>query len=248
MRTKHFHGVSPGNQHLYLLKSRYGKVTILKGFRAGGAQLDIEEAGIKECICVDLGIEDSELRMRTSDKRLIAERKKSNPSYIEPEPSERLRIKSVRKEILSALHSFPDDYANAWMTGIEGGNVLRNYDEKWGFAVLAELKRIVPKDGFIFTDGGFIDDMLQEAVPDFSHLWSLMRKERSIKSEKQSEALAKQIEKYRCQEGDPYNLDSKMNFVVDAPKVGFRVYFNREDNWMSPIIIINTAKTKPEQR
>src|SRR5512138_1784885 len=26
LRIKHFHGVSSGNQHLYLLKSRYGKV------------------------------------------------------------------------------------------------------------------------------------------------------------------------------------------------------------------------------
>ena len=26
LRTKHFHGVSSGNQHPYLLKSRYGKV------------------------------------------------------------------------------------------------------------------------------------------------------------------------------------------------------------------------------
>jgi hypothetical protein len=27
LRTKHFHGVSSGNQHPYLLKSRYGKVS-----------------------------------------------------------------------------------------------------------------------------------------------------------------------------------------------------------------------------
>src|SRR4029450_5474907 len=30
LRTKHFHGVSSGNQHPYLLKSRYGKVRILE--------------------------------------------------------------------------------------------------------------------------------------------------------------------------------------------------------------------------
>ena len=29
LRTKHFHGVSSGNQHPYLLKSRYGKVSLL---------------------------------------------------------------------------------------------------------------------------------------------------------------------------------------------------------------------------
>ena len=28
LRIKHFHGVSSGNQHPYLLKSRYGKVSI----------------------------------------------------------------------------------------------------------------------------------------------------------------------------------------------------------------------------
>src|SRR5215216_4007472 len=28
LRTKHFHGISSGNQHPYLLKSRYGKVSI----------------------------------------------------------------------------------------------------------------------------------------------------------------------------------------------------------------------------
>ena len=29
LRTKHFHGISSGNQHPYLLKSRYGKVSHL---------------------------------------------------------------------------------------------------------------------------------------------------------------------------------------------------------------------------
>src|SRR4030095_15262115 len=29
LRTKHFHGISSGNQHLYLLKSRYGKASYL---------------------------------------------------------------------------------------------------------------------------------------------------------------------------------------------------------------------------
>ena len=29
LRTKHFHEVSSRNQHLYLLKSRYGKVSLL---------------------------------------------------------------------------------------------------------------------------------------------------------------------------------------------------------------------------
>src|SRR4051794_4280082 len=29
LRTKYFHGVSSGNQHLYLLKSRYGKVRVV---------------------------------------------------------------------------------------------------------------------------------------------------------------------------------------------------------------------------
>src|SRR5215211_5307974 len=32
LRTKYFHGVSSGNQHPYLLKSRYGKVSLLVFF------------------------------------------------------------------------------------------------------------------------------------------------------------------------------------------------------------------------
>src|SRR5262245_4287616 len=31
LRAKYFHGVSAGNQHPYLLKSRYGKVTFCQG-------------------------------------------------------------------------------------------------------------------------------------------------------------------------------------------------------------------------
>lgn len=230
-------------------------------FKDYNEQLDLEEVGIKEYIGVDLGVKNTEFKTRKSDEGWVSFRKKFNPLYQEPETDQRLRLKLIRKEILDALHSFPDSYANVWMTGIEGGNVLQNYS-RWGFAVLAELKRIVPEKGFIFTDGGFVDDMLNKCIPNFQELRNVLYKLKYIESnrfalkypgiigkkglsdeeiDQSINELKKQIEPYKCKKDDPFQLGI---YVVDAPQIGFRIYFSDVSSWDNPIVIINVSKIK----
>lgn len=120
------------------------------------AQLCLEGIGIKEYIAVDLNIEDLEPQeIKPSKDEVQSYKKIWGKDYVEPPTGKRLRIKAIKQELLTALHSFPEDYGSVYMTGIESGNIVRNY-EKWAFAVLAELKRVVPENGFIVTDHGFL--------------------------------------------------------------------------------------------
>ena len=206
------------------------------------AQLDAESIGIKEYIAVDLDINDSELKER--DAHDTAWHKKRVENYVEPPSGERLRIKTIKQELLTALHSFPDDYGNAWMTGIEAGNIIRNY-ERWGFAVLAELKRVVPENGFIVTDRGFIDTVLARCIPEFEKVSGTVRRisgwmNRPSKDEEQK--IKKSLEEYEVKEGDPFYHEIK--YIVNAPEIGFKVYFDEVEAWQSKMILVNSRKSR----
>ena len=216
------------------------------------APTELEHAGIKEYVCVDLGIKNRDFFIREPASEYELERiKEYDPEYKEPEINDRLKIKCIHGEILDVLHTLPDDYANAWMTGLESGNVIKNYD-KWGYAVLAELKRIVPTNGFIFTDNAVMDIFLKEAVPEFSKLLELLRKLKKVRDKyadsseeveirkRKIKELEDEITPYKCKEKDPFNLG---RYVVDAQQIGFRIYCDSMENLLySFIIIVNTNK------
>ena len=61
LRTKYFHGVSPGNQHPYLLKSRYGKVSkegdwILDPFCGCGTTVAVAERLKRRWVGIDISM------------------------------------------------------------------------------------------------------------------------------------------------------------------------------------------------
>lgn len=219
-------------------------------------QLNLEQAGIREYIAVDLGIEDAGFKTRKpASEWMIKCMKKENSAYQEPEPNQRLKLKSLHKEILEALHSFPDGYGNTWMTGIERGNVIENYDE-WSFAVLAELKRVVPENGFIYTDSGFVHETLIKCVTELKELFKVLLSIKHLEEERiwgnisgLSEAekeqeikrLEEQVRKYECPKDDPYAFLEK-KYVIDASQVGFRIYLDKFWPWSETMIIINTKQ------
>ncbi|MBP9822132.1 MAG: hypothetical protein KBC81_01650 [Candidatus Pacebacteria bacterium] len=211
-------------------------------FSNDGFQKHLEESGVEEYIGVDLGIKDSDFWIRES-----------------AEPGKHLRLKAMHAEILAALHSFPVDYANIWMTGIQDRNVI-NYNDPWGFALLAELKRVVPENGFIYTDGGFMNQVLEKCSLEFAELYKtlsdlsaysdhghiigrhdLTKDEASLVADE----MRANIEKYRCAKDDPYQLGRRLgSYVVDAKELGIRIYLGRVEDWESPIVIVNTGKKR----
>lgn len=226
-------------------------------FRKDTNQLAIEDAGVREYVGVDLGVRDTNFRARESDDNLLSYKNEVDPSWKEREPNQRIQLKSMHSEILAALHSFPDNYANVWMTGIESGNVISYHDE-WGFALFAELKRVIPENGFIFTDGGFVDQVLEKCSLEFKEVRDALMKLYFLQVRRQWQPkltdeevasipkLREQVEKYKSKEDDPFNLGKRLGkYVIDAPQIGFRIYFGEPDigSWAEPIVIINTSKT-----
>jgi hypothetical protein len=231
-------------------------------FRRSDNQLKLEEAGVREYIGVDLGIKSSEFHPRDSNAFDVVEKRKSDPAYQEPAPENRVQLKSIHGEIVTTLHSFPDNYGNVWMTGLEDGNVIPYYDE-WGFALFAELKRVVPENGFIFTDGGFADQVLEKCAPEFKKVRHILHRIHCLIEYKYdpdfrdkkftdeeirqsiSELLTK-IKPYECKKDDPLYLGKTMSkYMIDVPNIGFRIHFSRfRNNWYEPIVLINTRKTR----
>jgi len=226
-------------------------------------QILLERAGIKEYIAVDYDLSDRYVDLVTSPKMEDYEQYIKNRQSADPlkkteisEPEQRIKSKGLRMEILQALHSFPENYGNVWMTGLDSMVFSLNGD--WKFAVVAELKRVVPENGFIFTDGGFIDDVLAESIPSFKKAMEILMSGDRYGSKVTQEEVDKQLLKYVCRPDDLYNWDKETvvpsdsngppprtklgKYVIDAPEVGLRIYFDKID-LMYPMIIINTSKS-----
>lgn len=187
----------------------------------GASEKDIDllkKAGIKEYVGIDLGLEkDVDWFDHPKDNKL-------------GEGTEKLRCKYIRAEFLRAIHSLPDNYANAWMTGVESYEVIQNYSE-WGLALLSELKRVVPKNGFLYTDEGFIKFVLAK-LPEYAAFdSSLKQQDKSLR------------EKWLAQNNDPL-IPAGFAYVVDMPTVGFRVYRAKEvsSSMGADILLVNTDK------
>lgn len=208
-------------------------------------QLALESIGIKEYIAVDLNIKDLELQeIKPHEDDVEYYKKRWGGNYVEPPTGERLRIKAMKQELLTALHSFPEDYGNVWMTGLEGGLIVRNY-EKWAFAVLAELKRVVPENGFIVTDHGVLGIVLNKCIPEFQEVIGTVRQisgnfNRPSKDEEQK--IKESLKENEVKKDDPFH--GVAEYVIDAPEIGFKVYLNEMSSWRSTIILVNTKKIK----
>jgi len=206
-----------------------------------GDQIDLERLGIKEYIAVDYDLNEEYISERSpSDKNyedhINCIREWQDPSYKLniPNPTDRIKSKGMRMEILKALHSFPENYGSAVITSLDPSTFY--YEDDWMYAVVAELKRVVPKDEFIVTDGmGFIFSVLEDCVPAFKDAKDMNK-----------------LSKYACKPDDPYNGGKKNidkhdrtnlgNYVIDAPEIGFRIYFDNL-SYEDTIVIINTSKT-----
>jgi hypothetical protein len=178
------------------------------------------ESGAKEYIGVDLSPNEREWTI-TSD---------------EPESKREVHLKYISKEILTACHSFPENYGNVWLTGIEGGRVIRKY-ERWGLALLSELKRIVPENGFIVTDHGFMDDIIRAVSADFEELEKCMQQNEEEK-----------LKNWETQSDDPIFPNGAL-YKVKISEIGVDVYISkRESNfWDKPIVMINTNKLEKKR-
>jgi putative transposase len=91
LRTKHFHGVSSGNQHPHLLKSRYGKVRFL-GITSSPAF--VREPEGNGC---------AERFIRTLKENLLW-----------------LKTFDTVEELRLALHEFQRQYNETWLIGRHG--------------------------------------------------------------------------------------------------------------------------------
>ncbi len=225
-----------------------------------GSLLLLESADIKEYVSVDAAFgENRDLKVRESATEYIEYIKKIHPdyTYTEPEPENRIKIKTLKQEILSALHSMPNDYGNVVSMGLD--SIVFKLDKKWILAVLAEIKRVVPEGGIVFTDGMYLDEALEMCCPEFKKvkkminlgLYSEITKEQ--KKEKEEFLL-----KYRCNENDPYSKLTKITYeierlskpgvkyCVDLPQIGFRVYFDEID-MSQPMFLVNIKKTREQE-
>jgi hypothetical protein len=183
--------------------------------------LELENLGFSEYVAVDMDIKNREFEVSgsTEDERLSPRR---------------IKAKSMRREILSALHSFPDNYANACMTGLDSGIFRNSNSGFWGLHVMRELKRVVPEGGFIFTDGGFADSALKGISPIF----------REFKKKKAGK-VREGLKMFESREDDL--LKSLGKYCVDMPEIGFRAYFDNI-SIIQPMVIINTRKIKDVSR
>ena len=177
----------------------------------------LKGAGIKEYVGIDLGVEGIDWFEHPLDRKSA-------------EGAEKLKCKYIQAEFLSAIHSLPDNYSNAWMTGIESDNVIQNYNH-WGFALLSELKRVTPKNGFIFTDEGFINSILAQ-VPEYTDF-------RNNFKQKNKESL----QKWETQENDRF-VPASLAYVVDMPTIGLRAYVSKQaaSSMGAAILLVNTEK------
>jgi len=175
-------------------------------------------SGIREYIGVDLGAENFEWTEEVENQ---------------PEKKEQVSFKYVNEEILTACRSFPEDYGNVWLTGIERGDVIRNY-RNWGLALLSEFKRVVPQNGFIVTDHCFMDDILERVSRGFKEF---------EKSARQDD-----VEKLKNWEisSDDLFFPKGSVYKVGIPEIGFDVYLPKQRYQTdTPMVIINKQKERP---
>lgn len=211
-------------------------------------QKALENVGVEEYIGVDISVEnnnDFRFRKYLQDQNDIIQ-------------SKRIKLKSIRGEILETLRKFPENYANVHMTGIDTETFNVKYD--WGYAVLLELKRVVPKNGFIITDNCFMGEILEIISPEFKKLKKSFRSLLCNNNiEKENAAIT--LQEFLCNKNDIYrdiNRQSPSQFpqriyrklipgtiakyVVDIPNINFRVYLDNLQALPDLIILIKTEK------
>lgn len=202
--------------------------------RAINNLLILEDAGIREYVGVDAFYEeDMALKMRDATER----------DYTGPEKENKIKVRTMREEVLVALHSMPDDYGNIYSMGMDSQTF--HLPLPWIIAVLAEMKRVVPEGGIIFTDGMYLDQALGVCCPEFKEVVKMSRRE--------DEAF---LSKYKCSPDDPYYKLGKIEYEefpelskpgvkysFNFPEIGFRVYFDQIDI-LSPMFLVNTKKVR----
>jgi hypothetical protein len=214
-----------------------------KVFNSFPGLLEIEKSGIEEYIAVDMGISDEFLK-----KRRLAESDEVSASYEEPSPEHQIKTKAIKGEILAVLHSFPENYANAWMTGLDAYTFHLN--KKWILATLSELKRVVPQGGFVITDAGCIDLALSACVPQFEKIMDITKKLHSFK--KAEDEDKEESNKFLTPENDPLYKSSKehtdypLKYKIEAPEIGFTIYYS-PFGVFGRIVLINSEKTKEQE-
>lgn len=203
------------------------------------SQLILERGGIKEYISVDFAY---------GDNKELVTREPILGEDIKDE--DKIKIQSLKKEALEALHAMPDNYGNVCSMGLDP--IVFHLPESWVFAVFAEMKRIVPEGGIIFTDGMYLDDALEKCSPEFKKIKeSFGNIFFPTNKEKRDEFLVK----YKCKPNDPYSKLNKLvhedsrfcregvKYCVDLPEIGFRAYFDEIDSYY-PMFLVNVNKTK----
>lgn len=205
----------------------------------------LENVGIKEYIGVDISVENNDdfrFRKDLYDQNDILQ-------------SKRIKLKSIKGEILETLRKFPENYANVHMTGIDTETF--NVKFEWGYAVLLELKRVVPKNGFIITDNCFIGEILKKISPEFKEFnksFQLLLGNNHLEKEN----AANTLQVFLCKENDMYkdiiSLFQSENstriswnlipgtiakYVVNMPNIGFRVYLDNLLELPDLLILIN---------
>ena len=183
----------------------------------------LEEAGINKYIGIDYDMDGEDF---TDDLSELG-----NKDGVSWTKRNGVDVLFVRAEILKALHSMSDNFGNVFMTGLDISIFRLSND--WTFAVIAELKRVIPENGFFFTDEyGPLMDVLWKAVPDY--------KERIQEVNEDDPYFAK---------GNGEDKNSYLyqlgKYVIDFPEIGFRIY-TKSKSWSDTIIAINTNKTRPE--
>jgi hypothetical protein len=205
----------------------------------------LEQIGISEYISVDAAFgENSDLKIRKSASK--------GDDIDHP----KIKVQSLRKEILDALHSMPDNYGNIYSMGLD--SIVFNLDDKWILTVLSEMKRVLPEGGIIFTDGMYLDRALEICCPNFKKVKEALSRYGSYKdspTEKQEKELF--LSQYICKEDDPYSRlykrDPLLNeyetsrpgvkYCIDLPEIGFSIYCNTIDT-MQPFFIVNKKKNR----
>lgn len=199
-----------------------------KNFVSDKGSIGLSMVGIHKYIGIDLGIRTTE--WRTADPQQTIE-------------TDGLEYRFLNDEILHALHSLPDDYANACMMGIESGTVIHKGTWDWAAGVISELKRVVPEGGFVYTDYGILGDIIEYVEPKLAQIRSAVQQGRH-----------EELNEYEIRDDDPFfsNLGSEgYGYVVSNEDLGFRIYLmaNKWDgrsiyDWSTQLIIINASKER----